>query len=407
MQPDLCIYEDDEVGNLYPLTLTRPAFELRCGIFNLKEKIVQYFPGSRVHYFVRDELQPLLSVKKENTPINTPPQKDAYFINSRFIPGHKFPTEQRKSTVFIAGDQIAGAFIRANDLKKKTIIENCLFDTRQFQQFPATELRGTWIKYLWDLVNHCMEQIETDFLLMQYGGKLLGSIYPNVVILNKKKVYIAPGAVVQPGVVLNAESGPIYISDGAVIMANSFLQGPVFIGANSTIKAGTRIYGGTSIGKLCKVGGEVENSIIQANSNKPHEGFLGHAYLGEWVNLGADTNNSNLKNNYSKIKIQLNGKTVNSESIFAGLFMGDHAKCGINTMFNTGVTVGVMANIFGAGFTPKHISSFTWGGIQSSERYDFDKAIAAAKTAMARRGKEMSAAEKNLLKRIYEGIHFI
>ena len=297
MQPDLCIYEDSEAENLYPLTLTRPTFDLRCGIFNLKEKIVRHFPGSRVHYGVRPQLQPLLAAKPEISLLKVPLKNDAFFINSRFIPTGKFPENFKKSTTFTAGGKIAGAFVLAKDQKKAIATEKDIFDNQQLEKFQNVELSGFWIKYLWDLVNSCAEQIAADFLFMQYGGRLLGSIHPDVAMLNKRQIYIAPGAIVQPGVVLNAEDGPIYISDGAIVMANSVVQGPVFIGAKSTVRAGARIYAGTSIGKVCKIGGEVENSIVQAFSNKPHEGFLGNAYLGEWVNLGADTNNSNLKNN--------------------------------------------------------------------------------------------------------------
>ncbi|KAA3619837.1 MAG: hypothetical protein DWQ05_03695 [Calditrichaeota bacterium] len=406
MPSDLCIFEDNEVENLYPLSLTRPAFDLRSGIFSLKEKIVRFFPGSRVHYFVRDMLVDILHEKHENALINSLPQKDAYFINSRFLSNSPFPAGLEKSTVFMADGKIAGAFVRSKDLKDDLIADNAGLNEQRCKKFAKMDLQGQWIKYLWDLVNTCAEQITSDFSFIQYGAKLLGNISPNVSVLNEKDVYIAPGAVVHPGVVLNAEDGPIYISKGALIMSNSIIQGPVFIGSSSVVKAGTRIYGGTSIGGLCKVGGEIETAIIQANSNKPHEGFLGHAYLGEWVNLGADTNNSNLKNNYSTIKVHVNGRDVDSQSIFAGLFMGDHAKSGINTMFNTGVTVGVMANVFGAGFSPKHIPSFTWGGINSTEKYNFDKAIETAKIAMKRRGKEITAAEVTLLKKIYDQAQF-
>jgi UDP-N-acetylglucosamine diphosphorylase/glucosamine-1-phosphate N-acetyltransferase len=230
----------------------------------------------------------------------------------------------------------------------------------------------------------------------------LGKIYPNVTLLEDKNIYIAAGAKIKPGVVLDAEDGPIYIDEGATIMANASLQGPLFVGAKSAIKMGAKIYEGTSIGEVCKIGGEVEESIIHSYSNKQHEGFIGHSYLGQWVNIGADSNNSDLKNNYSTVKVYVNGEMVDSGSLFVGLTMGDHSKCGINTMFNTGTVVGVMSNVFGAGYPDKFIPSFTWGGIESMATYEIDKALEVARRVMARRKMALSAAQEKMLRRVFE-----
>ncbi|MFQ5631881.1 MAG: glucose-1-phosphate thymidylyltransferase, partial [bacterium] len=168
------------------------------------------------------------------------------------------------------------------------------------------------------------------------------------------------------------------------------------------IKIGAKIYGGTTIGAVCKVGGEVEGSILHGYANKQHEGFLGHAYLGEWTNLGADTNNSDLKNNYKSVRVNVNGEIVDSGSTFVGLFMGDHSKSGINTMFNTGTVVGVSCNVFGSGYPKKYIPSFTWGGVDADEKYDLEKALETARAVMSRRNKQMTPAQEALLRRIYE-----
>jgi UDP-N-acetylglucosamine diphosphorylase/glucosamine-1-phosphate N-acetyltransferase len=202
--------------------------------------------------------------------------------------------------------------------------------------------------------------------------------------------------------VLDAEDGPIFIDEGATIMANASLQGPLFVGAKSTIKMGAKIYEGTSIGPVCKVGGEVEESIFHAYSNKQHEGFLGHAYLGEWVNLGADTNNSDLKNNYGTVRVHIDGKTIDSGLLFVGLFMGDHAKSGINTMFNTGTVVGVMSNVFGADYPDKLVPSFAWGGAASCETYACEKALQVARRVMARRNRELTKAQEAVLRQVFE-----
>jgi len=201
--------------------------------------------------------------------------------------------------------------------------------------------------------------------------------------------------------VLDAEDGPIYIDKDATVMANASLQGPLFVGAKSVIKMGAKIYESVSVGEMCKVGGEVEESIIHSYSNKQHEGFLGHSYLGQWVNLGADSNNSDLKNNYGTVKVYVNGEMIDSGLLFVGLIMGDHAKCGINTMFNTGTVVGAMSNVFGSGYSDKFIPSFTWGGVESMETYALDKALEVARRVMARRKMALSVAQENMLRHVF------
>ncbi|MFQ5584711.1 MAG: hypothetical protein ACE5GL_09785, partial [Calditrichia bacterium] len=201
-------------------------------------------------------------------------------------------------------------------------------------------------------------------------------------------------------VVIDAENGPVWIDEDAVIMANAVLEGPIYIGKKSRIKIGAKLYENTTIGPVCKIGGEVEGSIIQGYSNKQHDGFLGHAYLGSWVNLGADTNNSDLKNNYGMIRVLLNGKPVNSGKRFLGLMMGDHSKTAINTMFNTGTIVGVNCNIFGAGMPPKFVPSFSWGGAEGIADFILDKAMHIAKNVMARRNVEFTHRDEQLFKEV-------
>ncbi len=402
MNPRLCIYEDDQYPNLYPLSLTRPVFELRCGIFTLLEKIVRHFPGYPVSYVVRRDLQKLMKERHPETPVNQLRAEDTFFINGRFIIHTEIPRDLSSSRVFEYDGRIVGAFVLAKDVEKirlsddGTLVEDSLMD------FAPLKVNGTLVHYPWNLVHLNADQIQQDFTLLGSGGHILGKVYPNVTLLDQANIYLAPGAKLYPGVVVDGEAGPVYISEGATVMANAVIEGPVYIGRNTRIKIGAKIYGGTSLGDVCKVGGEVEGSIIHGYSNKQHEGFLGHAYLGEWVNLGADTNNSDLKNNYGSVKVMLGGKPVDTGSMFVGLFMGDHSKSGINTMFNTGSVVGVMCNVFGAGYTPKFIRSFTWGGIETAERYDFNKAIDTAKRVMQRRDKTLSDTEIELYQSIFD-----
>ncbi|MFA7626651.1 MAG: hypothetical protein WCZ17_06340, partial [Candidatus Kapaibacterium sp.] len=209
---------------------------------------------------------------------------------------------------------------------------------------------------------------------------------------------------ISPSVVIDASEGKVLIDDDVKIMPQATILGPCFIGKGTTVKIGAKIYGETSIGPMCKVGGEIENTIIHAFSNKQHEGFLGHSYIGEWVNLGADTNNSDLKNTYGEINMILPHKEVKSGRIFLGLMCGDHTKSGINTMFTTGTVAGTCAILVKEWFLPNFIKSFSWGGKSNSPAFRFHKAIETAKIVMQRRGKVLTEEEIELLRLEYERI---
>ncbi|MCI0695901.1 GlmU family protein [candidate division KSB1 bacterium] len=402
MPPSLCIFEDEHLTRLYPLTLTRPAFDLRCGISLLREKIARRFFDNRLHLFCRTYLADVVREATPEVPVNQLSSGPCLFINGRFILGEKLPAPGSQNMVWKKNGEVAAAWISAARLASLAQFTDGIIPTSWFDGLPVEQIDGTFIRYLWDLVHHNPVQIKNDFAHFNRGGEILGKIYPNVTLLEEKNIYIGAGAKIKPGVVLDAEDGPIYIDEGATIMASACLQGPVFVGAKSSIKMGAKIYEGTSIGEVCKVGGEVEESIIHSYSNKQHEGFLGHAYLGQWVNIGADSNNSDLKNNYSTVKVYVNGEIVDSGSLFVGLTIGDHSKCGINTMFNTGTVVGVMSNVFGAGYPDKFIPSFTWGGLESMEIYEIDKALEVARRVMARRKMALSPAQEQMLRQVFE-----
>ncbi len=202
---------------------------------------------------------------------------------------------------------------------------------------------------------------------------------------------------------IDSDAGPVIIENGGTIMPNAVIIGPVYIGKKCTIKANAKIYEGTSIGQISKVGGEVEESIIHEYSNKQHEGFLGHAYIGSWCNLGADTNNSDLKNNYGPVTIVMDKEKINTGETFVGLFMGDHSKSGINTMFNTGTVVGFCSNVFGAGYLPKYIPSFSWLDAQKGiTPYKLEKAIEVAKKVMKRRDIKFTSVDNNIFKYLFK-----
>jgi UDP-N-acetylglucosamine diphosphorylase/glucosamine-1-phosphate N-acetyltransferase len=225
----------------------------------------------------------------------------------------------------------------------------------------------------------------------------------NIVIGPSDQLYVHPSATVY-ATTFNTNDGPIFIDADAEIMEGSHIRGPFYLGQHATLKLGTKIYGATTIGPQCKVGGEISNSIFWGYSNKAHDGFVGNSIIGEWCNLGADTNTSNLKNNYSNVKIWSYAQNGLADTglTFCGLIMGDHSKCGINTMFNTGTVVGVGANIFGGDFPPKHVPSFSWGGPGGWEVYDLAKASATIEKVMARRSLTLTPATQNLLQYIFD-----
>jgi UDP-N-acetylglucosamine diphosphorylase/glucosamine-1-phosphate N-acetyltransferase len=260
------------------------------------------------------------------------------------------------------------------------------------------------ISYPWDLVNLNGAEIVADFALLapEKEKRMRGTVYEGAHLVNPGNIVIGEGSKVKPGVVLDAEGGPIWIGNNVTVFPNAVIEGPAFVGDRSLVKVGAKIYENTSIGPVCKVGGEVEGAVIHSYSNKQHDGFLGHAYLGMWVNLGADTNNSDLKNNYGNVKLVIDGETVDSGSMFMGLVMGDHSKSSINSMFNTGTVVGVSSNIFGSGFPPKSVPSFAWGGAEGLKTYDLEKALEVARRVMGRRKMALSGAEEKVLRAVFE-----
>jgi acetyltransferase-like isoleucine patch superfamily enzyme len=235
------------------------------------------------------------------------------------------------------------------------------------------------VQYLWDLIIDLKEDLEEDLKVLGAGVK--GQVHPSAVIYDEKKVLIEKGAKIEANVVLDARSGPIYIGKNTIVRPQSYLKGPL------------------SIGPECRIGGEVVHSIIHGYSNKAHYGFIGHSYIGEWVNLGAGTTNSNLKNNYSAVKILVGGKEVDTGQQFMGCFIGDYAKTGIGTLIATGAVIGVGANVFGVGVTPKVVPSFSWG---VTKEYELDKFLEAAARAMERRGKEIRTEDRKLLQKVFQ-----
>ncbi len=402
---EIIIFEDDGYRKLSPLTLTRPVYELKTGITSLAAKISRAYSGATVSYHVRSLLAAFYQEQVGGAKVNGATTDAALLVNGRVLAGgdlaQKIPVAG-EDAIYMQGDVVVAARLSGSNLGcgvvfDQPIIKDLLPDV------PVQQVEGiTLIAWPWDLVHHNPDEITREFAILGKPGEQEGKVYEGVRILDAANVYIAPGASVKPGVVLDAEGGPIFIDEGAKIFPQAVIEGPCYIGKKTAIKIAAKIYEGTSIGEVCKVGGEVEESIIHSYSNKQHDGFLGHAYLAMWINLGADTNNSDLKNDYGNVKCVIDGELVDTGSQFVGLTMGDHSKSGINSMFNTGTVVGVGCNLYGAGLPPKYVPSFSWGGADGLVEYRIDKFLKVARAVMARRDKELTAAEETVLRAIHD-----
>ncbi len=403
MKTAICIFEDDKYSNFLPLVYTRPVYDLRCGILTLREKIIRHFPSSKIILHTRNYLSEYLREKNHGYEVNNFSPEPTLFINGRLIMDKKSAWLIKKmsenSILLDNDDTIAAVYISSGvDLMSNGFLN--------FKDIPGLQQSKTNFKlasFSWDLVNINGNEIANDFnLLVKKNSSIQQKKFKSVEFKNKKQIFIGKNVLLDPFVYLDATLGPIYLGKNVHIMSHSYIQGPAFIGENSVIKSHTSLYHNSSIGPVCKVGGEVEGSIIHSYSNKQHEGFLGHSYIGSWVNIGASTNNSDLKNNYSNVSVMLNGKPVDTDTQFVGLIMGDHSKTAINTMFNTGSIVGVSCNLFGAGFPNRYIPSFIWGGTDFLRTYDFKKSIEVAKIVMQRRNITFTEIEEKLLSDVFD-----
>lgn len=394
----LILFEDLGYRDLLPLTYFRPVWDLRCGALTLAEKTA-FLSKSPLYGLSRTYL--MKSFQNNVRAFDTVGDDEtALFLNGRWLPdaGSIKKIDQLSPGQTIVYEDSALAFCATIGEAKQVLSDDGTVDVarlaERFQPLSHETImsgKPMLFRYPWDLIRLNAEQIAMDAKNCAQLGTIAGTLHAGVHILAPENVSIAKGVTIQPGVVINAENGPVWIDEDATVMANSVLVGPLYVGKKSTIKIAAKIYENTSIGPVCKVGGEVEGCIIHGYSNKQHDGFLGHAYLAEWVNLGADTNNSDLKNNYGSVTVNINGHPVNTGERFVGLIMGDHSKCAINTMFNTGTVVGACCNIFGAGMPPKFVPSFSWGGAEELVAYKFEKAMAVAKIVMERRNVKFTA----------------
>lgn len=389
------ILSDYNSEAFYPLTLTRPISALRLGILTNREKWEKYLEAGKLGYLCEEHLQAKFPNKL---------QSDNILIDSRLVASAAIASQVSKllnnQGLTWKGECLV-IRIDAGELQHKSypLTPGMLISDKTKLMELSEE--PTLVSRITDLFSLCHKFIQEDFKLLTAGKKSEKLNKTNTVL--GEQLFVK-GDVKANCVIINTETGPVYIDKGAEIMEGTMIRGPVYIGKGAVIKMGAKIYGACSFGPECRVGGEVSNSVMQGYSNKGHDGFLGNSVLGEWCNLGADTNTSNLKNNYSEVKIWSYAKMAldNSGLQFCGLLMGDHSKAAINTQFNTGTTVGVMSNVFASGFPEKYIASFAWLGDSANERFDLPKALKLARDVMSRRHVELTAEDISMLTSISE-----
>jgi UDP-N-acetylglucosamine diphosphorylase/glucosamine-1-phosphate N-acetyltransferase len=393
--------------NFYPLVLSRPIFELHCGMTSLGDKLIAKTGARAVACFVPPYLADTYRAKTSR-PVNdlSTLQGDDLLLVSARVKAAEFavaPTGPSQVAVDEEGEVLYARIARQDVGKLETDSLDALLRSAQATLPAAKELPATW-NYVWDLILANPAQLASDFVTAGRSGFEGKVEEPNAIRGNKKDVYVGPGAVVHPMVVIDAEHGPVYLDEGVEVHPFTRIEGPCYVGKNS-ILLGTKCREGNSIGPMCRVGGEVEESIIQGYSNKYHDGFLGHAYVGEWVNLGAMTTNSDLKNDYSSVTVIQDGRTpVSTGSTKIGSLIGDHTKTSIGTLMNTGAYVGAMCLIATIGrLLPKFLPSFSWyleGAV--TKGFGKKKIYETARMAMSRRKCTWTPADEALWDAVYE-----
>ena len=415
MTKKLFIFEDDKFENFYPLTYSRPVYQLLSGINLIQEKTSSFYPGVDIILLCRDHLKDLLKLRT-NLKVNRVKAEDndeLLFINGRVMASADLPSilkfsQEKKS--YLCKTNLLGFTLKGEDIREFENEVNSLYQKESLEsikdKIKHSEIELEVVNYLWDLVDQNKKQIKTDFKRLSpdldFKNMFKNCQVDNTaVIYNLKDVFIGKDTRLDAHVFLDAREGPIYIDEKVEIKSHTRVEGPAYIGKETKIVGG-KIEPGCSLGPMCRVGGEVENSIFLGYSNKCHEGFLGHSYLGEWINLGALTTNSDLKNNYSKIRVQLKDKELDTGLIKVGCFLGDHVKTSIGTLLNTGLYVGFGSNLFGGGMIKgKFIPSFSWYDGKSFQEFKLEKFLSTASEVMPRRGKELSDCEIDFFKGLF------
>lgn len=396
----LILFEDGQAADFYPLSETRPVWELRCGLGTLRERIEWRLGQEAAGGFCRPELA---AVAAENGlgQAELVEGESVLLVNARllhFDPETLLALEDGEG--LLKDGMLVAARMRAEELAD--------LETEDGPELDIVDAPDDLVLAgrVWQLIHEHAVAADADWLhvAVRLGGQDTPpeGVDRGARLIGAERILVRAGAEVGPGCVLDARGGPIVIHSGAVLSPYCIVEGPASIGPDCRLKPFTRLLGGCHLGPRCRVAGEIAESILLGYVNKQHDGFLGHACLGEWTNLGAGTENSDLKNNYGSVGVSLRGEAIDTGERFVGLMMGDHSKCGINTMFNTGTVVGPFVNLWGGGFPPKEIAPFSWGGPQDGfVPYDLEKALAVARVVMPRRGRSLTEAQEGLVRHLH------
>lgn len=426
---NLCIYEDTGYKGFGPLTETRAVWDLRCGAFTLAEKHVARFHPFRINYHLRRKLQPLYEEYGCSAEtLNPKIEGDSWlFVNGRVIlegDAAEKLTSTGDDVLFTCNSTPIAFRLSGDNLKRIDLRSGDPIDYTGLEGLRKIDVAAQVMNYPWELVNAAGEQIISDLdlaLTENPGSYPEENRFVRVSILDKVKVTgevdIRPGVVIDaeahpvrleegvrlgPGVIIDADKGPVWIAAGATIEAGAALMGPVYIGPDSIVRRHGRIYNGVCLGPHCRVGGEIHKTIIQSYSNKQHSGYLGTSYVGSWVNLGASTDNSDLKNTYKPVEVTIGGEKINTGNLHVGVFIGDFSCTAIQTRLNSGTVIGVSCNIIGADFPVKDIPAFTWVGSSGYHEYSLNKALETNRSIMSRRNKTLTPAMTTLLEDIFK-----
>ncbi|MGK0326376.1 MAG: UDP-N-acetylglucosamine diphosphorylase/glucosamine-1-phosphate N-acetyltransferase [Polaribacter sp.] len=379
------LFDGSVRNSLLPFTYTKPVADIRVGILTIREKWEKYLSltTTTVTQEYLEEKYPMVELEEN------------IFINASFCPTKGLVEKVKKlskNEAIFRGEDVIAFFTSDSQ-------EEVNFDDYTPIEFDEEILQ---IKNTWDIFSLNDKAIQEDFELIT-EGRTSEPIPEGTRYINKENIFIEEGAEITFAT-LNASTGPIYIGKDAIVMENAAVRGPFAMCNNAVVKLGAKIYGATTLGPYCKVGGEISNSVLMGYSSKGHDGYLGNSVLGEWCNLGADTNNSNLKNNYAEVKLwdYETSRFAKTGLQFCGLMMGDHSKCGINAMFNTGTVIGVFTNIYGSGFPRNFVPSFSWGGASGFTEYKTTKAFEVAEVVMQRRNILFDAIEQRILEHVFE-----
>jgi UDP-N-acetylglucosamine diphosphorylase/glucosamine-1-phosphate N-acetyltransferase len=414
----LCLFEDQGIGGLEPLVLTRPVFELLCGQDCLRRKQCRYFHSQEVGALIRPYLAPLYRLQQPEIVVNDPAwlqAEDTILVNARWLPptsltlrvGRKKRGEARDALddpcVALIGDEVAYAVIAKEHLAgySPDAIADCLEECKN--SLPCRPAGGHLIRYLWDLIEQNARQLVADFPLNDSGQPCRQREATPALVGPADRLFVAPTARLDPMVVADTTSGPVVVDREAVIAAFSRLEGPCYIGPRTQV-LGAKIRAGTTVGPDCRIGGEVEASIIHGHTNKYHDGFLGHSYVGEWVNIGAGTQSSDLRNDYGEVSVTVGGRLVATGLNKVGCFLGDHTKTGLGALLNTGTNAGVFCNLLpSGGFLAKYIPSFSicWNGTLAANN-DLLGLLQTARQVMRRRGATLTEEHEALVRDLFD-----